>query len=57
MQRVNSDHSKRVSAGTVAAGNTLELRQEGTAAGARSEALGKKTATIPVMKQQPGKSF
>src|SRR5580704_12641120 len=48
-QRVMSRHSKRVSAGT------RSLRQEDRTTGARSEARGKKTATIEVKKQQLGK--
>jgi len=36
MQPVNSHHSKRVSAGTIAAGNALELAAGATTASART---------------------
>jgi len=56
MQRVISRHSRRVSGGTIAAGNTLEL-----AAGERRKVrglglAGKKTTTIQ-LKMHPAKSI
>src|SRR6266576_33928 len=57
MQRVNSDHSKRVSGGTIPAGNTREVAAGGHDGSGKDWGSPEKTTTNWVKKRHAGKSF